>query len=175
MLRYWRRSSLQSETMKQSTKMNIKVFCALLLLVSFFLPLARGCSQLELPGGAEKSKPWITLEIKSPKTVYAYEVIFDDAMSGWDSFFFLFFGYLWPVPIILFNMFLKKKWILNIVMITEILLCLSSAYLITMLTLFSSKLLVGWYTAITACLIYFCLSAYGIVRNVIDHYRQKSA
>ena len=166
--------------MTKLTGVKIKAICSILLIISFFLPVARGCSGIEVPYSADhkdsdgmEKRPWFILENKHAQTVYAYDTAFGAGMDISGSFMFLFFGYLWPLPFLLFNILVTKRSILNVIIVAELILCAISVYVVTISALFSSKLLSGWYMATIACFIYFCTSAYGILKNAAEYFRRR--
>ena len=64
----------------RQTVTRIQIGCTTLLLVSFFLPIARGCTAVEIPGKQDsnaraKPEPAYRLELNRPDKVYAYEYV----------------------------------------------------------------------------------------------------
>lgn len=165
------------------TSMNIRAICAVLLIVSFFLPVARGCSKIQFPqqvengtgDNGEKAKSWIDLEVKDPQVVYAYEAMLADNLTTADSFLLMFFGYFWPIPMLLFHILTRKKWKKYILTVAELILCLITSQLIIILAVFSGKLLIGWYLGMAAASVYFCVTAYGLTKDIILYFRDRKA
>ncbi len=156
----------------------IKRVCAALLLISFFLPLARGCSKIEIPyhqGSVkqETKKPLFSMDVKEPKTKYAYDLIALEEMPISSALLFLFFGYLWTLPILLLHQFTKKAVVKYVLAGFELCLCVFTVYLILISVAFEGELLSGAYLAITSVSAYFGASAFELFKGIRAYFKER--
>jgi len=156
----------------------IKRVCALLLLISFFLPLARGCSKIEGPyqkDGVtqEKKKPFFSIEVKEPKTKYAYDIMALEEVTTSSALLFLFFGYLWPIPVLLLHQFTRKKIFKYVLACSELCFCVLTVYLILISVVFEGEMLAGGYLAITSGIVYFCTAAFELFKGIHTYFKER--
>ena len=150
---------------------NMKKICAVLLLISFFLPFSRGCSDIEIPYQEDSvklknKKPLLSMEVKKPKNKYVYDIIALPETSTLTAVVIL-FCYLWPIPILLFHRFLRKKKIIKYLMTSfELVFCIGTFYFVIMMAMFD-KLLIGGYLAISSSVGYFCSTAFELLKEIL--------
>ena len=148
--------------LRNNTFYSIKKICTILLLVSFFLPMARSCSEFQIPpkSDIESSEiaPWFVYKKDKPETYYPWDIISGNNLTEGETFSLLILCYLWPIPFL----WLQKKTRLTltnlITLSLELLLCLVASYLILIMGLFGG-LLYGGYISLTILGIYFFTSA----------------
>jgi len=150
-----------------------KRICAFLLLVSFFLPIARGCSKYEIPRQEdnieqEAKEPLFSMEAKDPKKKYAYDLIALDTTPLSTDLLFLFFGYLWPIPFLFLDRIAKKNFTIYLLACSELCLCIGTIYLIIIFAEFEQKLMSGGYLAITSVSIYFFVSVFELFKGIFS-------
>lgn len=154
---------------KRHTFYSIKKTCTILLLISFFLPMARSCSEFQLPQQdvhkSDESSVWFTYKNETPKTYYPWNFISGNNVSEDESFFFLIFCYLWPIPFLWFHKKARKKVTTFLVLSVELFLCLLASYLILLPGLFGG-LAYGAYISLTSISIYFLTSASEIIYDL---------
>ncbi len=84
-----------------TTLFRVKKICILVLLLSFFLPLARSCSRIEIHDKIQGFHiSWTAKTVKNSELNYIWDVYSFDAMTGWDVFC-LMVAYAWPLPFVL--------------------------------------------------------------------------
>ena len=132
---------------------HIKKICAVLLLISFFLPLSRGCSQIDLSFQKEsvkqkEKKPLFSVEEYEGKKKYAYDIIRSPDTHTVAAGVVL-FCYLWPIPILLCHHFIKRRIMKLLITCAELIFCMGTVHFVIMLVAFD-KLLIGSYLAISS-------------------------
>ena len=158
----------------------IKRICAFLLLISFFLPIAKGCSKYEFPRQKENieqeaKKPWISIEVKEPKIKYAYDLIALDTTPLSSDLLFLFFCFFWPIPVLFLSRIAKKNLIKYLLACSELCFCIVTVYLIIIFVAFEEKLMYGGYLAIISASIYFFASAFELFKGIRAIFKKKVA
>lgn len=135
----------------------IKLLSAVLLLVAMFLPLSR-CS---------RSEP-------APKKEIVYEYTY-----SWSHFDYRdpsstlpVIAFLWPLPIVLYDIFGKKQWLKTFLSWLEPLLAVGSGYLLYLRTMFG-ELLFGGYVAYIALSAYFLVSIIALFGRVYNYFKLK--
>lgn len=153
-----------------------KKICALLLILSFFLPMSRGCSKLTFPissnnGKGEATKPWIEAKIDNPETYYPWEIVFNN-----EGFFVLFLlSYFWPLPFLWLLERIQSRVKKFLLIIMELVVATLAWTLIYTIAGFSGIILYGGYISLSAIGIYFLSSLLVIAFMLMELYQKNNA
>jgi hypothetical protein len=156
----------------------IKRVCASLLLVSFFLPLTRGCSRFEIPSqqkgvNQEEKKPILSFTVKKPRKKYPYEMLVSEGSITSYAIPFLIFGYLWPIPLLFIQQYSRKKVFRYILAGIELSLCIVTFYLMLIISAFSGEMMFGVYLAVIAISLYFCSTGVVLLMNFKNCWKER--
>lgn len=155
----------------------IKRICTVLLLISFFLPLSRGCSQTEtsFQKGSleqEEKKAMFSVEAYKGKKKYAYDVIGSPDTDTVTAVVVL-FCYFWPIPLLLRLHFTKKKLIKHLISSAELVFCMGTFYFVMMMCMFD-ELLMGAYLAISSSVVYFCSTVFDLTKEIFHYFKSRT-
>jgi inner membrane protein len=139
------------------TAANVKRVAAVLLFVALFLPLSRCARQAPVPPGGEP-------QANAPVT-YEYSYAWTRFDAGNAGSYLAILSFLWPLPILLWEAFSKRRTALVVLLWLQPLLCLGSAWLIYMRTLLEQPWTGAW-LAWTALSAYFLASVCALVSDV---------
>jgi len=113
------------------------------------------------------------MEVKEPKTKYAYDIIKLEEIPTSSALLFLFFGYLWTIPVLLLHQFTRKKIIKYLRACSELCFCVLAVYLILIAVAFEGEMLSGGYLAITSASVYFGASAFEIFKGIHTYFKER--
>ncbi len=113
------------------------------------------------------------MEVKEPRTKYAYDLMVLEEMPTSSAFMFLFFGYLWPIPVLLLHPFTKKKILKYLLTGFELFFCTGTVYLILISVAFEGEMLVGGYLAITSGIVYFCTAGFELFKGIHTYFKER--
>jgi len=151
----------------------IKSACAALLLISFFLPIARGCPGIEFSTSDEyaelgEKKPLFNVGRTEAPAKYAYDYVRAEETTASSALLFLFFGFLWPLPMLLAHRHARRRLLKYPLLLAELCLCLGTWFAIATLTMFEGALLVGGYLALGSGAVYFFVTLFALGQEIRD-------
>lgn len=149
----------------------IKKICTLLMLVSFFLPVAKSCSEINIPNTAE-GKPLISWHTKNPlphtgRDIYVPETPVAKDLAIVSLVFF------WPVPFFFLGG-ARKHIILYPRIIGELALGLLAAQLYIFPVVFIGEALIGAYIYFSATAIYLCTTLFEFGQTIKAHLQHQT-
>ncbi len=155
------------------TTENTKRISAVLLLISFFLPLSK-CSSIEIPTGDEIKKQanikktrtkWIEIKVK-------YHYAYDQLDLSRPGTLFIILSYIWPVLVLLYHYYGSNRRLKKVLNYIELFLCIASFNLIILLALFD-ELFIGAYLAMLAISLYFFSTFYEFIKEIQMSFRNR--
>ena len=156
-----------------ATLFRVKKICTLVLLLSFFLPLARSCSEIEIHDKIQGFHiSWTAKTAKSSEINYIWDVYSFDAMTGWDALC-LFIAYAWPLPFLLSTRSNTLSWVYLKSSFECITAVIGTYFFISPLS-FLGELLVGSYTYLLAAGAYITavlFQVWGITKEQLQQRR----
>ena len=155
--------------LRNNTFYSIKKICTFLLLASFFLPMARSCSEFQIPPKSDSISseiaPWFVYKNNKAETYYPWDIISGNNLTQDETFTLLILCYLWPLPFLWFQKKIRSTLSNFITLSLELLICSVASYLILIMGLFGG-LLYGGYISLTILGIYFFTSLSEIIYEI---------
>lgn len=139
----------------------IKRVSAVLLFVAMFLPLSRcvrpaDTQPPQAPANqAAPGQPAAPQAVAHPEPTITYTYAWTNFRYDEPSGYLIFLAFLWPIPVLLYEAFGRKVWLIKVLLWLQLPLCAGSAWLIEMRSLFEERW-VGTYLAD------FSLALYGL-------------
>lgn len=159
----------------------IKKLCLVLIVCSFFLPIAKGCSHVEVPHQSTPSKttqetgeivtPWITFENREPKTRYAWDII-EIVDSEHNPLFIIGFCYLWPLVFLIARRPRNKIWS-SLYYCSEIACAVSGMYFIAIVVTFTGAIDLGGYLYLLSALMFLIITLSEIIFKAIQRVQNR--
>jgi hypothetical protein len=147
----------------------IKRACFLLLLISFFLPMAKSCSKVEIPNTT--GKPFFNWVNETPETKYIRDILpLDTPLS--DQLIFLILVFFWPVPFI-FLPPLRRKHFLYLRMAGELFFGTLGAYLYILPAVFLGEFMIGGYLYLSVTGIYLGTTLVELWQTILLHFKRR--
>lgn len=149
----------------------VKYICALLLLISLFLPFS-SCNEKLAPGALSENKidpqKSILIEREPPRIRYVYKQLdfdrFDDLL--------VLLAFIWPVILTIVQQVFNRRIYKYILIILALILSFGSAYEIWSITFFEEPLY-GAYIAISSVICYFLITSIELLIGIINHIRKR--
>lgn len=142
-----------------------KRLSALLLLLALFFPLSRcqdsSTVRYDVNAPADQQPPPPPGEVK-----YNYHYAWSSFDANEPGDYLALLVFLWPIPVLLLELFARRRWLLLTLLWLQPLLCLGAGYVLYMRT-FLEQLWTGGYMAFAALAAYLFASLYALTRELI--------
>jgi hypothetical protein len=157
--------------MEQNSRIvTIKKICTFLMLVSFFLPMAKGCSEVKIPNTTDN--PFINWTTENPETYYIQDIYFPDGIQK-DAVALLALIFFWPLPF-LFLTQLRKRLTLYLRLGGELLFATLGGYLYLLSLVFLGDIMIGGIVYLSAAATYLGTILVELGQTIKSQLRQRA-